>query len=299
MYCIEVTPRSLSTLRRTRRRGIDIEPLLPREERVVDLERAAPDLDRPLHAARRDAGVDEAEPSVERLRPFLVHAHRQSEAVVAARHGGALGGARQCRADAAATMLREHLDVADLGRVGDLEMCMADGIVALPRDEVDVVALQRQPREPEAGGEHARDVLGHEQADVGHRSLDRNVRAPPLSSMSFRLPHFGLWTHEGQPSAQGQPRIIRAVSATQPSNWSKPRCVMPTPPGCPSYTNTVGRPVWKWRFVERPPMSQRSHIAQSGNIAIIACSAACSVASSVGICSSPSSWSGSGRYHTA
>src|SRR5919201_272430 len=43
---------------------------------------------------------------------------------------------------------------------------------------------------------------------------------------------------------------------------------------------TVGRPVWKWTFVERPPMSQRSHIAQSGRRAISECSAACSEPSS-------------------
>src|SRR5581483_809355 len=62
----------------------------------------------------------------------------------------------------------------------------------------------------------------------------RNVSAPALSSMSLRLPHFGLWTHEGQPSAHGQPASSRAVSAAQPSNCSKPRSAMPTPPAWPS-----------------------------------------------------------------
>ena len=52
-------------------------------------------------------------------------------------------------------------------------------------------------------------------------------------------------------------------------------------------------------FVERPPMSQRSHIAQSGSSAIIECSAACSVEISVGICSSPSSCRAVGTYQTA
>ena len=46
-------------------------------------------------------------------------------------------------------------------------------------------------------------------------------------------------------------------------------------------------------------MSQRSHIAQSGSIAISACSAACSVPSSFGIASSPSSCAGSGTNQIA
>ena len=35
------------------------------------------------------------------------------------------------------------------------------------------------------------------------------------------------------------------------------------------------RPVWWWTLVERPPMSQRSHIAISGSTAICPCSVAC------------------------
>src|SRR5438034_3633949 len=55
-----------------------------------------------------------------------------------------------------------------------------------------------------------------------------------------------------------------------------------------------------WTLVERPPMSQRSHIAQSGSRAISACSAACRLLSSLGICSSPSSIHGSrSEEHTS
>ena len=61
-----------------------------------------------------------------------------------------------------------------------------------------------------------------------------NASAPALSRGSFRLPHFGLWTHDGQPSSQGQPSSSLAVSPTQPSNASKPRSVIPTPPAWPS-----------------------------------------------------------------
>src|SRR5215213_7710178 len=170
MYCIESLLGRWSTLRRTRRLGIDsAEILLPREQRVVDLERAAADLDRAFHAPRRQTGVDVAE------RPS-----------------------------------------------------------AIPGDEVEGATTKGEPREPEPGADHGIHVLRRERPDLDHRSLDRKVSAPALSSMSFRLPHFGLWTHDGQPSAHGQPPIMCAVSATQPSNCAKPRCVIPTPPGWPS-----------------------------------------------------------------
>src|SRR5436309_635164 len=45
--------------------------------------------------------------------------------------------------------------------------------------------------------------------------------------------------------------------------------------------NIVGPPVWGWRLVDSPPMSQRSHIAISGNTAIWACSTACRAPSRV------------------
>ena len=32
------------------------------------------------------------------------------------------------------------------------------------------------------------------------------------------MPHFGDWTHDGQPCSHGQPAIILSVSAAQPSN---------------------------------------------------------------------------------
>ena len=62
----------------------------------------------------------------------------------------------------------------------------------------------------------------------------KSVLAPPLSSSSFRLPHFGDWTQEGQPCSHGQRSSIVSVSATQPSKQSKPRSAIPTPPAWPS-----------------------------------------------------------------
>src|SRR5581483_717455 len=69
-----------------------------------------------------------------------------------------------------------------------------------------------------------------ERAPAKSTARCKKVSAPVLSSISLRLPHLGLWTHDGQPSLHGQPRIIAAVSRTQPSNCSKPRSVIPTPP---------------------------------------------------------------------
>src|SRR4051794_33868952 len=235
MYCIEGLLGRWSTLRRTTRLGIDsAEILLPRQQRVVDLERAAADLDRSLHAPRRQAGVDVAEAAVERLRPVRGCAHGEPETVLATLCGLPLRGAHQRSSEAAAALGREDLDVADLGWVSSAEVRMADRFGSVPGDEVEGAATNGEPREPETGSDHGSYVVHGERPDLDHRSLDRKVSAPDLSSMSFRLPHFGLWTHEGHPSVHGQPRIMCAVSATQPSNCSKPRWVIPTPPGWPS-----------------------------------------------------------------
>src|SRR5262249_26328216 len=71
---------------------------------------------------------------------------------------------------------------------------------------------------------------------LGHAASIRpsSSSAPALSSGSFRFPHFGDWTQDGQPLSHGQPSSIFAVSSTQPSNVSKPRSVIPTPPEWPS-----------------------------------------------------------------
>ena len=62
---------------------------------------------------------------------------------------------------------------------------------------------------------------------------------------------------------------------------------------------TVGLPVWPWKAVERPPMSQRSHIAISGSTAIWACSAACSEPCSTSSGKSPASACSGSSYQSA
>ena len=129
-------------------------------------------------------------------------------------------------------------------------------------------------------------------------SAPSSVRAARLSRSSFRFPHLGLWTHEGHPARQGHRSSSRDVSATHSSKQSKPRSAIPTPPAWPSYTKMVGRPVCSWTFVERPPMSHRSHIAKSGRREMSPCSAAWSAETSVGIVSIPASSPSGGENHT-
>src|SRR5204862_4738990 len=105
-----------------------------------------------------------------------------------------------------------------------------DRLAGVPGDQV--CPLLAEPVEREARVDEL-DLLLRERPDRQTRRR-RNVSAPCLSSHSLRLPHFGLWTQDGQPSEQGQPESIRLVSSTQPSNRSKPRSAMPTPPGWPS-----------------------------------------------------------------
>src|SRR3954451_8380277 len=117
MYCIEGLLGRWSTLRRTRKLRIDsAEILLPRKQRVVDLERSAANLDRALHASRRQAGVDVAEAAVERLRPVGGRAHGESEAVPAALRCLLLGCVHERGPEAATPPGREDFDVPDLGR---------------------------------------------------------------------------------------------------------------------------------------------------------------------------------------
>src|SRR6266540_7533221 len=124
-------------------------------------------------------------------------------------------------------------------------MRMADRLPVLPGDEPFPARLV-EPVEREVAVHHL-DLLRRHRTDLGHAASIRwsRSKAPALSRGSFKFPHFGDWTQEGQPCSQGQPSSSLAVSATQPSKTSKPRSAIPTPPAWPSYTNTVGRAVWK------------------------------------------------------
>src|SRR6266508_814249 len=146
MYCIEsllgrfrrYDERAAAKSTRLSRRGRigAAELFLPGQERVVHLEEAAADPDRPLHALRRQPGVDVAEAAVERLRPFVRRAHGQAEPAVAAFASLALRLVRERRRHAAPPMLGPPLHVAELGWVRDREVRVPERLLALPRDEV-------------------------------------------------------------------------------------------------------------------------------------------------------------------
>ncbi len=73
-----------------------------------------------------------------------------------------------------------------------------------------------------------RALLGPARPDHRHLSLLHSSprinpissKAPALCSGSFRLPHFGLWTQEGQPDSQGHSAIRRSASPSRRSNSS-------------------------------------------------------------------------------
>src|SRR5215218_1515736 len=167
MYCIEGLLGRWSTLRRTSPAGIDTaEILLPREQRVVDLERAAANLDRPLHPSRGHPGIDVAEAAVERLRAAGGRAHGEAEAVVAPLRSRLLGRAHQRGPEAAAAMRPENLDVADLGRRCLAEVRVPYRLALFPRDEVERAGTKREPREPEASRNDGVDIGGRERPDL-------------------------------------------------------------------------------------------------------------------------------------
>ena len=204
---------------------IDSEVLGEVDKRVVDGDRASADRDRALHPPRLEAGVAIAEPFVETARRVVADAVADAEPAVAAARRDPLGVLHECGRDASPAAFLQHEDVlylrdTDLG-LRPRDVGVADRLVAVPRDEIGLRSVETAERQPRVD---ALDLARVQLADVdAATSLRRNVSAPSLSSISLRLPHFGLWTHEGQPSAQGHPSSIRAVSATHPSNASKPR----------------------------------------------------------------------------
>src|SRR5262245_27700299 len=201
------------------------------DQHVVDLEDAGPHADEAADRLGLQPGVAVAEALVEPPRGIVRAAVTEADPCVAALDRQRLCSQRERRRDAAAAAVLTDEHVLDLGDAqtrplpGDVRM--SQRLAALPRDEVGLMV--RVPGERQALAD-ARDVVLGQLADVDAATNRRKkVNAPPLSSISFKLPHFGLCTQEGQPSLHGHPSSIRAVSPTQPSKALKPRSVIPTP----------------------------------------------------------------------
>src|SRR5207244_7875489 len=104
------------------------------------LERTGPNLHCPPDTSRRDTRVGVAEPCIERLRALVLVAHGQRQPRVAARPRLALARARERGRDAVPPVLRAHLDVLQLGRVGEREVRVAERLLVLPGAEVEAGA---------------------------------------------------------------------------------------------------------------------------------------------------------------
>lgn len=60
--------------------------------------------------------------------------------------------------------------------------------------------------------------------------VSSSVIAPALSSGSLPLPHFGDWTHDGQPLSQPQDAMASRVARSQVVAAAYPRSAKPAPP---------------------------------------------------------------------
>ena len=58
--------------------------------------------------------------------------------------------------------------------------------------------------------------------------------APPLSSGSLPLPHFGDWMQDGQPVEHSHAAIASRVAVSHSRTRRYPRSAKPAPPGWPS-----------------------------------------------------------------
>ena len=103
------------------------------------------------------------------------------------------------------------------------------------------------------------------------------ARRPPCPAARCRCRTWATARTTGSRCGTRSPEIGR-TGGGQPAAAAPraPARRSPAPPGWPSCTNTVGRPVCGCSAVDMPPMSQRSQIANSGSSPIAACSAACS-----------------------
>jgi len=131
-------------------------------------------------------------------------------------------------ANGAFVLANDSVRAARLAKESPSEVSVAEGAVVVSAD------AQKLAERMLGGAAGARSP-----AQPGGRAYDDCILvsssvAPPFESGSFRLPHLGDCTHEGQPDSQEHSEISRRASTTSASKRSKPARVMPTPPGWPS-----------------------------------------------------------------
>ena len=121
--------------------GSLVEPLFPSQDRVVHLNRPGADQDRSLHALRRYADIDVPRAAVQSLRPLVVGANGEAQAIETPCPRFLFGRRREDRRDATSSVLRSHGNVLQLRGVRQSQVCMPERLVMLPCHEVKAVPL--------------------------------------------------------------------------------------------------------------------------------------------------------------
>ena len=164
------------------------------QQGVLYLQRPRSHDDRPLYALRRQARVAVAKAPVQTQCALVRNARADADPTVTASTSQLLRGLRELGPDAAPTELSWDEDVPDLRHAKRClfprDVRMADWFASLPGHQIGLGASEPVQGQPVADPRY---VGVGQLADVDAATIRLSkVSAPSLSSISFRLPHFGL-----------------------------------------------------------------------------------------------------------
>lgn len=158
--------------------------------------------------------------------------HRAASAADLAALAGAqtlANGDVSAPADTACAVVRSVASANDARVVGCVVTgAVVDVVVATP-----VSGLARLASPESSVRAHARAgpaSSDHFSSGAPESSVSSNLIAPPLSSGSLPLPHFGDWTHEGQPLSQPHEAMASRVARSHVAAAAYPRSAKPAPP---------------------------------------------------------------------
>ena len=102
---------------------------------------------------------------------------------------------------------------------------------------------RRPARPPDRAGRRRPTSPRTVPADRAQHHVQHRARRPPCPAARCRCRTWATARTTGSRSRHSHPEIAARVAASQRGSTSCPRSAKPAPPGCPSCTNTVGRPV--------------------------------------------------------